>query len=250
MIDVPRLLIILLVLSLVTLVLTGTVSGFIEGMPRAWKYISRLGHPSPRGWQRISKSIIETLVMSFCGTTMAMVSAIPLSYFAARGFSGGVGYVLGRVILTILRSVPMVILGIFFVATLGLGSTAGIMGLWIHTTGVFGKYLSEFLEAVDPLLLDAAAIDGASTWQTFWYILLPVEVNELLTLLLYYYEANFRGAAVLGFVGAGGIGMELAAAVGAFEYGRVSFIILLIIATDIVIDFLSRLLRSRALEGI
>ena len=186
--------------------------------------------------------------MSFCGTTLAMVSAIPLSYFAARGLSSRVSYFTSRVVLTFLRSLPMVILGIFFVATLGLGPTAGIMGLWLHTTGVFGKYLSEFLEATDSFLLDAASIDGASTWQCFWYILLPVEINELLTLLLYYYEANFRGAAILGFVGAGGIGMELAAAVGSFDYGRVSFIIILIVVTDIIIDFLSRVLRSKALE--
>ncbi len=246
--DAPRLLIVLLILSCVFLIATGTISDFIEGVPRSWKYLSRLGHPSPDGWQRITKSIVETLFMSFCGTTLAMVSAIPLSYFATRGLSNKVSYLVSRVILTFLRSIPMVILGIFFVATLGLGTTAGVMGLWIHTTGVFGKYLSEFLEATDPLLLDAAAIDGASTWQCFWYILLPVEINELLTLLLYYYEANFRAAAILGFVGAGGIGMELAAAVGSFDYGRVSFVIILIVMTDVIIDFLSRILRSKALE--
>ena len=250
MIDAPRLLILLLLISGILLVATGTVGDFIEGVPRSWKYISRLGHPSPSGWRRITGSIVETLLMSFCGTTLAMVSAVPLSYFAASGLSNQAGYLLGRVTLTFLRSVPMVILGIFFVATLGLGTAAGIMSLWIHTTGVFGKYLSEFLENVDPLLMDAAAIDGASTWQSFWYILLPVEINELLTLLLYYYEANFRGAAVLGFVGAGGIGMEMAAAVGSFDYGRVSFVIILIIVTDLVIDFLSRIIRSRALEGL
>lgn len=246
--NAPRLLLVLLALSCALLIITGVPSDFIEGVPRSWKYLSRLGHPSPDGWQRISKSIAETLLMSFCGTTLAMISAIPLSYFATRGLSNKACYFTSRVILTFLRSVPMIILGIFFVATLGLGATAGIMSLWLHTTGVFGKYLSEFLEATDSTLLDAASIDGASTWQCFWYILLPVEINELLTLLLYYYEANFRGAAVLGFVGAGGIGMEMAAAVGSFDYGRVSFVIILIVATDVLIDFLSRLLRGKALE--
>ena len=248
--NAPRLLLVLLILSCVFLILSGTVGDFVEGVPRSWKYISRLGHPSPDGWRRIINSIVETLFMSFCGTTLAMVSAIPLSYFAARGLSDKVGYFISRVVLTVLRSIPMVILGIFFVATLGLGPTAGIMGLWLHTTGVFGKYLSEFLEATDSLLLDSASIDGASTWQSFWHILLPVEINELLTLLLYYYEANFRGAAILGFVGAGGIGMEIAAATGSFDYGRVSFIIILIVTTDVIIDFLSRILRSKATENL
>lgn len=248
--NAPRLLVALLIFSCVFLVISGTVSDFVEGVPRSWKYISRLGHPSPDGWQRITKSIVETLFMSFCGTTLAMVSAIPLSYFATQGLSNRICYFTSRVVLTFLRSLPMVVLGIFFVATLGLGSTAGVMGLWLHTTGVFGKYLSEFLEATDSLLLDAASIDGASTWQCFWHILLPVEINELLTLLLYYYEANFRAAAILGFVGAGGIGMEMAAAVGSFDYGRVSFIIILIVVTDVIIDFLSRFLRGKAIEDL
>jgi phosphonate transport system permease protein len=127
----------------------------------------------------------------------------------------------------------------------GLGPTAGIMGLWFHTTGVFVKYLSEQFEAGGRDILGAALVDGATRWQAYLYVLLPAEANAALSFLLYYYEANFRQATFLSMVGAGGIGIELSAAVGRFDYGRTGLIVLTVIAVSVALDFTSRLLRAR-----
>ena len=154
-------------------------------------------------------------------------------------------YSLTRLVLSVLRATPVLVLGIMFVAALGLGVTAGVMAIWLHATGSMGKLMSESLDGSDKSLREAAAIDGASRWQAFQYVILPVHSKTFVAYYLYSIEAHFRDAVVLGIVGAGGIGLELIQVIGMFQYERIGTVVISIVLTALALDFASRGLRSR-----
>jgi len=238
-------LVILVVLSLALCAL----GGLAEGIVRAGGYLARLWPPDLRYFPKLVPAIVDTLLMSLAGTTLAMLSAIPLSYFGSRDLVGNpVLYATTRFVMSVMRATPVLVLGIMFVAALGMGMTAGILGLWFHCTGALGKFMSESLDAADKSVREAAIMDGASRWETYAYVLLPMQVNAYLSFYLYYIESNFRSAVVLGVVGAGGIGLELITVIGMFKYHRIGLIVLLVIAVALALDFLSRWVRGRFLK--
>lgn len=157
----------------------------------------------------------------------------------------GIPYVLMRLLLLFMRSIPAMVLGIIFISAVGLGPLAAIMGIWIYSGGVLGKLMSEAFEAADQDILDAASIDGANKFQSCIYVLLPMQANAVLSFLLYRFESSFRAATLIGVVGAGGLGTQLTASMGLFDYGKTSMIILVILVTVLVLDVLSRAIRNR-----
>ena len=212
------------------------------------QYVGRLLPPSWSAIPTLASPILETLVMSLIGTSLAFLTAIALAFPAHRGLAGSIYvYTTARAVLAVMRATPVLVLGIICVAALGFGSTAGIVGIWFHTSGVLGKYLSEAFEASDKDVLEASEIDGCTKLQTYFYVMIPMQMNALMSYLLYYYEANFRQATFLGIVGAGGIGLYLTTAVGLFDYGQVGMIVILIIFTSLLLDMTSRVIRSRYL---
>lgn len=224
---------------------SGAAHDLATGFPRAIGYVARFW---PIDWASIPSLLpptISTLTMSLYGTTLALATALPLSLLASRGLvSNFLVYLISRTWAAILRASPIVVLGIVFIAAVGLGPTAGIMGIWLHTVGVFVKYFSETFEGTNWEIMEAAFIDGANLWQAYTLVLIPMEANAVLSFLLYYFEANFRQATFLAMVGAGGIGIELSGALGRFNYGRAGAIIVLILATALILDLSSSIIRS------
>ena len=192
--------------------------------------------------------LLETLAMSFIGTTAALFTAVVLAFPANRSLNDSLPlYLVSRVVLAIMRATPIVVLGILLVAAVGLGPIAGIIGIWFHTSGSLGKFFSETFETADWDVVDAAYIDGCNKIQVYLKVMLPMEANSILSYLLYYYESNFRQASFLGIVGAGGVGLYLMTAVGLFDYGRVSILIIMIIGTALILDMISRTIRRKYL---
>lgn len=241
-----RLLIAITAVLLVSLCVSGMAYNLIAGVPRAVGYIVRFW---PIDWASVPSllpSVALTLAMSLYGTTLALTTALPLSFMASRGLAPNLSiYLISRACTTILRASPVIVLGIVFVAAIGLGPTAGIMGIWLHTVGVFVKYFSEAFESTNWEVMEAAFIDGANLWQAYILVLIPMEANAVLSFLLYYFEANFRQATFLAMIGAGGIGIELSGALGQFNYGRAGAIIVLILSVALALDMSSRFLRSK-----
>jgi phosphonate transport system permease protein len=187
--------------------------------------------------------------MSLVGTSLAFVFALVLAFPATKGMvDNGTVYLGVRALLSLLRATPAIVIGIIAVAAVGFGPTAGIIGIWVHTTGVLGKYLSETYEGTDREPLDAALVDGAGRWTSYIYVLVPMEANAAISYLMYYYESNFRAATILGIVGAGGIGIELTTSIGLFQHSRTGMVITMIVGTALAIDLVSRLIRSKYLE--
>lgn len=152
---------------------------------------------------------------------------------------------MARVILAAFRSVPEIILGILFVAAVGFGALPGVLALALHSTGMVAKFYAEAIEHVDPKPLEAAAAVGASRFQVIWHAVIPQVLPQLADITIYRWEYHFRASAVLGIVGAGGIGFELMAALRLVKYDEVSAILLSILACVLVVDSIGSMLRKR-----
>ena len=147
--------------------------------------------------------------------------------------------------LSFLRSVPEIIMGIIFVAAVGFGALPGVLALGLHSVGMVGKFYAEAIEHVDPRPVEAARAAGASPFQVITHAVLPQVLPQLADITIYRWEYHFRASAVLGIVGAGGIGFELIAALRIIEYAQVSAILLTILACVVVVDGLGAWLRDK-----
>ena len=196
-------------------------------------------------WQHWIKPLVDTLAMSVAGTALAVVISLPLALLAASNTSPHpFVYQSCRIILSVLRSVPEIIMGIIFVAAVGFGALPGVLALALHSVGMVGKFYAEAIEHVDPRPLEAARAAGASPFQVITHAVLPQVLPQLADITIYRWEYHFRASAVLGIVGAGGIGFELIAALRIIRYDQVSAILITILLCVIVVDGLGARLRK------
>ncbi len=138
---------------------------------------------------------------------------------------------------------PEIVFALIFVVAFGLGPMPGVLAIMIHTAGALGKLFSEVVENIDMKPVEGIIASGGSRWQAIRYGVVPQVLPNFASYALLRFEINVRGASVMGFVGAGGIGQDLIEAIRKFYYSDVSAILLLIIATVMVIDILTERLR-------
>jgi len=197
-------------------------------------------------WAHWVRPLFDTLAMSIAGTALAAILSLPLAICAAPNTTPHrVAYHLSRTFLAALRSVPEIILGVIFVAAVGFGALPGVLALGLHSVGMMGKFYAEAIEHVDPKPLEAARAAGASNFQIVTHAVIPQVLPQLFDITIYRWEYHFRASAVLGIVGAGGIGFELMAALRLIRYDQVSAILLTILACVIVVDSVGASLRRR-----
>jgi phosphonate transport system permease protein len=192
------------------------------------------------------EQMLLTIKMAVWGTALAVVFAIPLSIFAASNTTpNAVVYQLTRRLLDFLRGLNEFVLALIFVAAVGLGPFPGILALAVHTTGLLGKLFSEGIEGVDPNQIEAVQATGANRLQVFTHAVWPQVIPHVVSMSLYRFESNVRAASVLGLVGAGGIGFYLTEAIRGFDNRSACTIIVLILLSVFLVDFLSAQLRKR-----
>jgi len=203
---------------------------------RAWYW----GLP---GWLAL---LGETLLMAYLGTLLGAVAGFALSFVAAANLvrSPVMRFVAKR-FLEVCRTIPDVVFALLFVIAFGLGPMVGVLALAVHTTGALGKLLSEVVENIDMRPVEGLSASGASWIETVRFAVLPQVLANFASYALLRFEINVRGAAVLGFVGAGGIGQEFLAAIRNFYYADVSAILGLIILTVVCIDLATEQVRHR-----
>src|ERR1700731_3653886 len=188
----------------------------------------------------------ETVAMAAIGTTLATVLAIPMSVLASRNITPVPSlYYPARWFLNGLRGIDSFIFALLFVAAVGLGPFAGVLGIGLHSAGTIAKLWSEAIEAVEPGPLEAAALTGANRLKVISYALLPDVLPNLTSITLYVWEFNVRSSTVLGAVGAAGIGQELKNSVDLLDFARLFTIILIILAMVTAIDQFSAWLRRK-----
>jgi phosphonate transport system permease protein len=242
------LLAVLVGVCLLALVVTGffDASRFIEGGPAIAQLASEMVPPNFERWQSWIKPLWDTLAMSIAGTALAVVLSLPLALMAAPNTTPHpVIYRLVRTLMAAMRSVPEIIFGIIFVAAVGFGALPGVLALALHSTGMVAKFYAETIEHVDPKPIEAARASGASLGQIITHAVLPQVLPQLADITIYRWEYHFRASAVLGIVGAGGIGFELMAALRLIKYDEVSAILLTILACVVLVDSTGATLRRK-----
>ncbi len=192
--------------------------------------------------QKIGWGLLETLAISAVGTLLAAGAGAGLSLLAA-GKLGAVTKGLARLLLNALRSVPELVWAALMVLAAGLGPFAGTLAIALHTTGVLGRLFAEALENSPRQPARALQDSGASATAAFFYGTLPNVLPQWLAYSLYRWENNIRMAAVLGFVGAGGLGQMLYVTLSLFQQSRAMTVILAMLLLVLVVDELSAWLR-------
>ena len=195
--------------------------------------------------QTIVGATLQTIQIALAGTFLALVLAFPLSFFAARNTSPHrYVYVGVRSVLNFLRSIPDLALGLIFISAVGLGAFAGTLALAVGTTTVLAKLLSEKIESIDEGVVEALQATGASYGQILTWAVVPQILPDIVSLSLYRFEANIRAAAVLGLIGAGGIGQLMNNAFRQFQYQEAAAIVLVLIVLVMTVDFFSAKVRQ------
>jgi phosphonate transport system permease protein len=218
----------------------------VEGGPAFAQLFREMVPPDFGRWQSWLKPLADTLAMSIAGTALAVAISLPLALLCASNTSPHpVIYHAFRTMLSGLRSVPELIMGIVFVAAVGFGALPGVLALGLHSTGMVGKFYAEAIEHVDPRPIEAARAAGASSFQVITHAVLPQVLPQLADITIYRWEYHFRASTVLGIVGAGGIGFELIAALRIIKYDQVSAILLTILVCVIMVDGLGAWLRRK-----
>mgnify|MGYP001795860870 CR=1 FL=1 len=197
----------------------------------------------------LSGAMWESIAIAWMGTLIASVFAVPLSFLAAENLVGPYGAVVTRQVFNILRAIPEVILAIALIPVFGLSPLTGVIALGIGSIGTLGKLFYEVIEGIDPAPSEAADAVGANALQRFRWGVLPQVAPELTSLLLYRFEVNIRASAVLGLIGAGGIGADLADAIRFKDWGTAGLGLIIVVAGTIGVDVVSGIVRRRIVRG-
>jgi phosphonate transport system permease protein len=213
---------------------------------RGWFIVSQFFSPDWGYLGRIVSPLLDTItiavVASAFGCVLALGAAMLASKVTARNV---VVYRLAKFVLSVLRSLPDVVWGMLFVAFVGVGALAGMLALVAFNIGIIAKLTAETIDAVDPGPLEAADAAGANAVQRARVAVVPQILPNFASYALYVFELNVRASVVLGFVGAGGIGTQIAVELARFNYDNLSAIIVVLFVVVFTIDQVSGLLRRR-----
>jgi len=216
------------------------------GLPRLAAWAAKGWPPQLNELDVMFIRAAETVAIATVATAVATVLAFPLSILISRNVTPWP--VLGlpvRWLVNMFRGIDTVVFAILFVAAVGLGPFAGVLGMIVHSLGVIAKLNSEAIETVPAAPLEAAAMTGASRTSIVTYALLPSVLPSLASVSLYVWEANVRTSTILGIVGAGGIGIEIKAAIDLLDFQRLLTLSAIVLLMVTVIDQLSAWLRRR-----
>lgn len=203
--------------------------------PPRWGYLPTIVAP-----------LLETVHIATLGTLAAVVLALPVAFLAARNTSAnGFTWAIGRGILVASRSINTVIWGLLFVAIFGPGAVAGVFAVAARSVGFIAKLIAEAIEEADKGQIEAVRATGAGTLQTWWVAILPQVMPVLIGTTIYRWDINVRESSVLGFVGAGGIGLHLYASINGFIWQQVLLILVAIGAIVMLSEAVSAWVRGR-----
>lgn len=201
------------------------------------------------GVSRWTRLLGETLLIAYVGTLVGAASAFVLCFLASANLTPSHALVFAiRRWMEVCRTVPELVFALVFVIAFGLGPLPGVLAIVIHSTGALGKLFAEVVENIDLRPVEGVRATGATRAEVIRHAVLPQVWPHFASYTLLRFEVNVRSAAIMGFVGAGGIGQELLEAVRKFYYTDVSAIVLLIMATVMLIDMATEQLRHRLFD--
>lgn len=217
-----------------------------EGLDRGWRFLQGFLVPDfTSRWGDIVQGLEESLTMTFCSTIVGVLISIPIGIGAARNLAPPPVYYVCRSIIALSRAFQEIIIAILLVAMFGFGPFAGFLTLAFATIGFIAKLLAEDIEEIDEGQAEAIRATGASWMQLVNYAVQPQVMPRLIGLSLYRFDINFRESAVIGIVGAGGIGATLNTAIDRYEYDSAGAVLILIIVIVMLAEYGSGIIRKR-----
>lgn len=200
--------------------------------------------PNFKEWRYYVEEMVVTLQIALWGTVLAVLFAIPFGLLCAENIAPLWVRQPVRRLMDAMRAINEMVFAMLFVVAVGLGPFAGVMALFIHTTGILAKLFSEAVEAIDPRPVEGIRSTGANALEEIVYGVIPQVMPLWISYSLYRFESNVRSATVVGMVGAGGIGVVLWEIIRGFYFAETCAVMLIIIATVSILDILSARMRK------
>ena len=219
---------------------------FLDAHIQAMDLIVRMWPPDFAYASELVKPLLETIHIATIGTAITFIIAFPIAFLAARNTTfNTVTWLIGRMLLVGSRSVNTVVWGLLFVAIFGPGPVAGIWAIAFRSIGFMGKLVAEAIEEIDEGAVEAIEATGASRLQVLWFGILPQVLPVVYGTLVYRWDINIRESTVLGFVGAGGIGILLYSSINQFMWREVALTLISVFGVVLMSEFISAKVRQR-----
>lgn len=208
------------------------------------EYAASFFPPDFREWRLYLAEMVVTLQIALWGTFLAVLCAIPFGLLSSANIVPAWVYQPVRRLMDAARAINEMVFAMLFIVAVGLGPFAGVLALWIHTTGILAKLFSEAVEAIDPQPVEGIRATGANAVEEILYGVIPQVLPLWISYSLYRFESNVRSASVVGMVGAGGIGVVLWEIIRGFQYAQTCAVMIMIVVTVGLIDLVSARIRK------
>ncbi|MCS7245813.1 MAG: phosphonate ABC transporter, permease protein PhnE [candidate division WOR-3 bacterium] len=220
----------------------------VEGLPKGITILNRMFINSTNllfsdFFFEMLFEMLRTLLIAYFGTFIASLLSVPFGFLSAVNFSKFSRFF--KIILNFIRTFPEILLAIIFVSVVGPGPFAGALAIGIHSIGMLGKLYTEAIENIDKGIIEAVDSVGANFWQKFFFGIIPQVFVYFVNYSIYRFELAVRSATIVGMVGAGGIGTQLILKVQNRNWEQVGIIIIIVIITVALVDFISYQIRKR-----
>lgn len=233
---------ILVIISLPALEGAGRDLNYLENLRR---FLAKFFPPDLSVFPQVVRALAETLQIAVMATFFAVILALPLAVAGAQNTAPRWLNLVTRMILNVIRTLPSLIWALLAVAVVGPNTLAGVIGLTFYSIGYLGKFFSDAFESVDTNVSDGLRQIGADRVQAFQYGLLPQVKPLILSHVLWMLEYNIRSASIIGYVGAGGIGLLLHSFQEYGHWDKFSTVLIVILALVTILDFFGEWLRKR-----
>ena len=244
---VPLILLLLLVAIYLSLRMTGfDLKLIINRFDKLLDLFVKLFHPKWEFFNKVIGPLVDTVKMSILGTVIGCLLALPIAVLASTNIckSAAIVSVL-RFILALIRTLPTLVIALVCALVFGLGTFAGTLAIAIFTFGIVAKMLYESIETIDMGPFEAMEALGANKFQAFWSACVPQILPVYLSHSLYCFEMNVRASAILGYVGAGGLGITINERIGWRDYNGLGMVLLSLFVVVVAIEFFSEYLRKK-----
>ena len=238
-------------LVLLAIILSLRMTGFDLGLiirkfDKLMDLMVKLFHPKWSFFDKVTRPLVDTIKMSILGTVIGCALALPVAVLSSTNIDKNRAIVsVLRFILALIRTLPTLVIALVCALIFGLGTFAGTLAISIFTFGIVAKMLYESIETIDMGPFEAMEAMGANKFQAFWSACVPQILPVYLSHSLYCFEMNVRASAILGYVGAGGLGITINERIGWRDYEGLGMVLLTLFVVVVAIEFLSEYLRGK-----
>ncbi len=243
----PLILIITLIIVIISLKVTNfNLATVINRIHQMWAILGKIFHPDWSFFRKVTGPLLDTIKMSILGSITGCLLALPFGILASSNIIRNKAVVsVIRFILGLIRTLPTLIIANICALIFSLGTFSGTVAIAMFTFGVVAKMLFESIETIDMNAFEAMEALGADKFRAFWSACIPQILPTYLSHCIYSFEMNIRAASILGYVGAGGLGILINERVGWRDYNGLGMVLLALFVVVVLIDFFSEYLRSK-----